>query len=219
MFSRCVETDPHPINKLRNLKEEIRTASQRGICKLVENYKNADELATLLFNDLKNAIEQDFPLMDLYPLTIYKQRILTYCRKDESQLRKEEHVNYAHQRCVLYIPNPAYFTILDEWTSPSQTKNQGSFLWIVGESGSGKSSLISNWWLHRIEEKSEELTTTFVHFVGASTYASEFSGMIYALFRDINSLLGKSGEIPIPKDESQLVSSIPKFLSAMSQRV
>ncbi len=61
-----MDTAPHSVSRLQNLKEEIRRASERGMCKLVENYKSADEVATILQCDLKNAIEQDFPLLSEY---------------------------------------------------------------------------------------------------------------------------------------------------------
>ncbi len=57
-----------------------------------------------------------------------------------------------------------------------------------------------------------------MHFVGASTHASDFSGMISSLFKEINSRLEKSEVIPIPTDDSHLVHSIPAFLAAASQK-
>ncbi len=137
-------------------------------------------------------------------------------RKDAIQIRREEHENFAHQRCVLYIPQPNYFSIIDDVCKTTQ-----GYLWVVGESGSGKSSLMANWWRRRRESpQQKDEKPIFIHFVGASILASSFPDLIISLFREINICLKQMGEsaLAIPKEDS-LVSSIPNFLEAISQGV
>lgn len=84
---------------------------------------------------------------------------------------------------------------------------------ITGDSGSGKSSLLANWW--RQKSTSNHSRPIFVHFVGASTLASNFSTILLHLFEEINSHLKEDKRLPLPNDKD-LVKCIPKFFEAIS---
>jgi hypothetical protein len=61
---------------------------------------------------------------------------------------------------------------------------------------------------------------TFVHFVGASLYASNFQSMLVRLYEEINDIL-KSHNIqprPTPKDD-EIIPNIYGYLATVSQKV
>jgi hypothetical protein len=76
-------------------------------------------------------------------------------RMESRLITQADHENFAHQRCIVYIPRPSYFQTLDLAVMDTHLDNKktprqhGHFVAVVGESGSGKSSLLANWWRER----------------------------------------------------------------------
>ncbi len=61
------DTTPYAVKCMKEVKDAIRERSKRGECKLVENYKDPSHLRDLLLEDLKKAIQNDFPIDASYP--------------------------------------------------------------------------------------------------------------------------------------------------------
>lgn len=92
---------------------------------------------------------------------------------------------------------------------------------MTGESGSGKSALIARWWMLRRNLTQISTKPIFVHFAGASAYASTLLSIIKRLFLEINSVLyaHKKPRLSVPSTIIDLIDAIPQFFAAMSKIV
>lgn len=200
---------------MEKLKDSIRYQAASGQCTLKENYQNSQELGSLLLADLKKAIEDDFPMLPyvIYSLCTYHVFIFAY-RPDQIDAKGTEHLNYAIQKSLAYVPQQSYLDVLNSVQEPSP---RGKLLIVLGASGSGKSSLLSHWW--RTQQYS---ISTFVHFIGASSFASDFPAMIQRLFKEVNTIHtphGSDSSLTIPTTEQELIAKIPEFLNIASAKV
>jgi hypothetical protein len=156
---------------------------------------------------------------------------------------QEEHTNFAHQKCLTYVPNPQCLQFLNEFIQAPKNRDNnghGKYLMIIGPSGSGKSSLVANWWqvskgiifhfcilgiLYLIfcvltfKILAQLETPIFVHFVGSSAFASDFVSMILRLFKEINSIVVSYGgtALEIPTTENAIVEHISIFFQLIAK--
>eukprot|EP00026_Physarum_polycephalum_P000890 Phypoly_transcript_00891.p1 GENE.Phypoly_transcript_00891~~Phypoly_transcript_00891.p1 ORF type:complete len:1193 (+),score=210.89 Phypoly_transcript_00891:164-3742(+) len=190
------DTSQYAIAKLQKLKEAMTAKAQKGMCTL-RHYAKPEEISKLLVDDLKVAIERDFPISG----------------KKISKTQFEL-ANYVHQQSTAYVSRDAYFQAIN--SAISGDDQRGHFLVITGASGSGKSCLLANWWEREMNKKA--LRPIFFHFVGLSTFSCDFQSMIWRLFKEINLLISSRGgeplELPLAGD---MTVSISTFLFAASR--
>lgn len=233
---------PYPKLHLQNLKERIRQKASQKQCHLTDGYKTPEELGNLLLADMKEAIKRDFPHSEAYLLIILALRLFNLilfdfvCRQTPMAKHLAEHQNYAHQLCAAYIPRTSYsddldYALVDEMKDTEKSymaeSSSGSYLLITGESGGGKSSLIAKWWRTKSSNTIQELQgqqvdnptikPIFLHFVGASGLASNFSGMLKRLFEEVNSKLPK--ELRVSVLGERYASALPALFESASLNV
>lgn len=150
----------------------------------------------------------------------------------EDQKQEEEHINVARHKCVVYVPDYQIVQQLKSFVSSNDAQEE-NVMAISGPSGSGKSSLIAHWWLsikgtllvfhffphvYTMEADSFSIPV-FVHFIGSSLFASDFSCMILRLFKQVNSIVVAHGgsELSLPKTEDAITENISVFFQAVSK--
>eukprot|EP00026_Physarum_polycephalum_P000562 Phypoly_transcript_00563.p1 GENE.Phypoly_transcript_00563~~Phypoly_transcript_00563.p1 ORF type:complete len:938 (+),score=108.79 Phypoly_transcript_00563:27-2816(+) len=151
---------------------------------------------------LSESIAWDFPIIEI----------------TEIERMREDHTNFAHQKCLTYVPNTSCLQVLDEfsYTATGYNHEQGKqYLMITGARGCGKSSLISHWWQ---TTKDTLGIPMFVHFIGSCPFASDFSSMIIRLFKEINLIIESKGGIALElPPESYIVEHISIFFCALAK--
>jgi tetratricopeptide (TPR) repeat protein len=165
--------------KLDRLKDKLRHARDEKVCRLRENFRDAQELGKWIFEDFTEIINRLFPEgSQLSPL-------------DRDNL---DHEMFALSRSRVYIGRDEYFNALDEHAA---AKTQQPFL-VTGESGSGKSALLANWALRW--RGSNPGTLLIMHFIGATPYSADWAAMLRRIMAELKRSLHISGDIPDKPD-------------------
>ena len=118
--SEPVIQNKESIDKLTKLKERIRLSG----FPVRENYCTPDSVGKFILQDLKQAINKDFPA-----------REFTSLERD-----RLDHEMFAESRAHVYVGRDEYFQRLNEHAA-----SDGAPLVVLGESGVGKSTLLANW--------------------------------------------------------------------------
>ncbi len=176
-------------NKLAVLKNCIR---QSGF-PVSENYPDAEAVGRLIFKDLEDAIDKEFPEQQLTPLE--RDRL--------------DHQVFAESRARVYIGRQEYIDRLDD-----HALGTGDPLVILGESGSGKSALLANW-SFSFREKHPD-TFLIQHFIGSSTDSTDYIAMLRRIMVEIKERYDLQDDIPDKSDD--LCTQFPKWLSMAAAR-
>jgi len=182
--------------KLIQLKNRIREASDAGICTLREGYRDPEQLGQWVLEDLGLLINDLFPSDD--PL-------------DPSDRETEAHMLFAKSRVQAFVERPEDFEKLD-----LHVRGDGPPMVVTGEPGIGKSALLANWFLRYQEKNPENLV--LAHFVGATADSADASLLMLRVIRLLNNSLGLEDEV-IPPDQIPDVFSLCIDRFAGSRRI
>jgi nephrocystin-3 len=175
--------------KLEWLKERIRKSG----FPVREDYPDAETAGQLIFQDLQQVIDREFPATELTAL-------------DRERL---DHEAFAESRAAVYIGRQEYFDRLD-----SHVEGQGEPLVVLGESGSGKSALLANWALRYREANPEDFV--ILYFIGSTTASADYAALLRRIMGEIKRRYDLPNEIPDKEDE--LRAQFPNWLSMAAAR-
>ncbi len=180
--------DSESAEKQKKLKALIHQVCNAKDILLRENYPDPVQLATLVVDDLKIAIEAQFPIGDV---------------PDALALEARDHEAFAEIRRRTYIGRPDYFDTLD-----GHTGDVGGPLVLLGDSGSGKSALLANWLAHWHKEHSNDYI--FQHYIGGTPDSAGHWRLMTRLVSEIKRWSGDPEELP--KSHDDLFKKFPVWL-------
>jgi nephrocystin-3 len=172
------------IDKQKALKERI---LQSGF-PVRENYPNAEAAGRMILEDLKEAIDKEFPDQQMTPL-----------ERDDL-----DHESFAVSRAKVYVGRQHYFDRLD-----AHATGNGEPLVVLGESGAGKSALLANWCFHFREKHPD--TFLLMHFVGSSRESSDYAALLRRIMGEIKKRYALTNDLPATPEE--LRAQFPDWLS------
>ena len=171
------------------LKAIIRRASADKHIPLREKYPDPRTLAALVLQDLKEAIEAQFPIEDI---------------PDPLTREARDHEAFAEIRRRTYIGRPDYFARLDRHAAGA-----GGPLVLVGDSGSGKSALVANWLEHwRAQHPNDFL---FQHYIGGTSDSADHWRLMARLIAEIKRWTNDPEDVPRTHDD--LLRDFPLWLA------
>jgi len=162
-----------------SLKNLIRATCALKNIQLIETYPDPQTLAPIILEQLKDAIDKQFPKEDI---------------PDPLTREARDHEAYAEIRRRTYIGRPDYFNALD-----NHCKSDGKPLLLLGDSGSGKSALIANWVEHWRKEHPEDYI--FQHYIGGTTDSAVHWKVMTRLMSVIKMWSGDNEALPHTNDE------------------
>jgi nephrocystin-3 len=169
------------VKKQAALKELIRkTCKEKGI-PLNENYSNPTELASLVLEHLRSAIDLQFPIKDV---------------PDPLDREALDHEAFAESRRRTYIGRSGYFEALDK-----HCNGDGKPLLVLGDSGSGKSALLANWVARWHEAHPADYI--FQHYIGGTSDSSSHWKLMTRLMGEIKRWTEDAEELPKTNDDIQ----------------
>jgi nephrocystin-3 len=171
------------------LKGLIRTTCAEKNIPLLETYPDPKTMAALVLEQLKDAIDKQFP----------KESIPNPLDKEAS-----DHEAFAEKRRRTYIGRPDYFEALD-----SHISSEGPPLVLLGESGSGKSSLLANWIEHW--RKAHPKDFIFQHYIGGTPDSAVHWKLMTRLMAEIKRWTDDPDEIP--RTNNDILRDFPLWLS------
>ena len=175
--------------KQSTLKNLIRKTCAVKNIPLHETYPGPDVLAALVLEQLKAAIEAQFP----------KESI-----PDPLDREALDHEAFAEIRRRTYIGRPAYYETLDRYISGDETP-----LVLLGDSGSGKSALLANW----VERwrKAHPKDFIFQHYIGGTPDGTVHWKLMIRLMAEIKRWADDPEEVPRSNDD--ILRDFPLWLS------
>lgn len=177
------------VKKQITLKNEIRTTCTIKNIPLLETYPDPKSLAPIILEQLKTAIEAQFPIEDI---------------PDQLTREARDHEAFTESRCRTYIGRPDYYEALDKYCD-----GNGRPLLLLGESGSGKSALIANWVKQWKEKHPKDFI--FQHYIGGTADSSEHWKLITRLMSEIKNW--SNDESDLPKTNDEMLRDFPLWLS------
>lgn len=176
------------------LKALIRKTCAEKHIPLREDYPHPQALAWLVVDDLKDAIEAQFPIESI---------------PDPLAREARDHEAFAETRRRTYIGRPEYFAQLDR-----HALADGPPLALLGESGGGKSALLANW----VNEwrASHPQDFIFQHYIGSTPDSADHWRLMARLIAEIRRWSGDPDDIPRSHDE--LLRDFPVWLAKARAR-
>lgn len=185
---------PADAEKQKKLKDLIRTTCSDKNIPLLETYSDPQSLASIILEQLKEAIETQFPVEDI---------------PDALTREARDHEAFAESRRRTYIDRPDYFDALD-----NHCNGNGTPLVLSGESGSGKSALLANW----IEHWRATHTNDFIfqHYIGGTPDGSVHWKLMTRMMAEIKRWTDDPDEIPRTNDD--ILRDFPLWLSKVRMK-
>lgn len=175
--------------KQGGLKDLIRKTCEEKKIPLHEDYSDPAKLAALVLEDLKAAIEQQFPIISV---------------PDPLTKEARDHEAFAEIRRRTYIGRPEYFEALDRHAA-----GDGGPLVLLGESGSGKSALLANWverW--RVAHPQDFV---FQHYIGGTPDSADHWRLMNRLIAEIKRWADDPEDLP--KSHDDMLRDFPVWLA------
>jgi nephrocystin-3 len=182
------ETDTDA-DKQTELKDLIRKICIARNIPLLETYPDPQSLAPIVLEQLKAAIENQFPVEEI---------------PDPLTREARDHEAYAESRRRTYIGRPDYFDTLNK-----HCLDTGKPLVLLGDSGSGKSALLANWvdrW-----RKTHPNDFIFQHYIGGTPDGSVHWKLMTRLMAEIKRWTDDPEELPKTNDD--MLRDFPLWLS------
>lgn len=161
------------------LKNTIRTTCDANSIPLHENYPDPVALAALVFEDLKVAIEEQYPVEDV---------------PDPLTREANDHEAFAETRRRTYIGRTEYFEALDQHAAAD-----GGPLVLLGDSGSGKSALLANWIEHWRKDHPKDLIVQ--HYIGGTLDSADHWRLMTRLTSEIRRWTDDPDDLPRSHDD------------------
>lgn len=180
---------PADRDKQIKLKCLVRTTCVKKNIPLQESYPDPQLLAALVLEQLKAAIEIQFPIEDI---------------SDALTREARDHEAFAESRRRTYIGRPDYYEVLD-----NHVTGNGAPQVLLGDSGSGKSALLANWidrW-----RKAHPKDFIFQHYIGGTPDSAIHWKLMTRLMAEIKRWTDDPDEIPRTNDD--MLRDFPLWLS------
>jgi tetratricopeptide (TPR) repeat protein len=161
------------------LKQVIRAVSAAKNIPLRDNYPSPAALVSLVLEDLKPAIDNQFPISSI---------------PDPLDRERRDHEAFAETRRRTYIGRPDYFEALDR-----HALSDGIPLVLLGESGSGKSALLANWVARWGDHHPGDFI--FQHYIGGTPDSADHWRLISRLMAEIRRWSNDPEALPASRDE------------------
>jgi len=171
------------------LKTTIRTTCAEKKIPLHETYPDPRKLAALILEDLKTAIEDQYPIQDV---------------PDPLTREANDHEAFAETRRRTYIGRPDYFEALDRHTT-----GDGGPLVLLGDSGSGKSALLANWLDHWRKDHPQDFIVQ--HYIGGTPDSAEHWRLMARLIAEIKRWTDDPEDLPSSHDD--ILKTFPVWLA------
>jgi nephrocystin-3 len=181
--------DTKSAEKQTQLKNLIRQTCAAKKIPLRENYPDPLKLAALVLEDLKAAIEAQFPIENI---------------PDALTREARDHEAFAETRRRTYIGRPDYFVALDRHAAGDDAP-----LVLLGDSGSGKSALLANWLAHW--HRAHPKHFIFQHYIGGTPDSAEHWRLMTRLIAEIKRWTDDPEELP--KSHDDLLKTFPVWLA------
>ncbi len=165
--------------KLRKLKQKIRVARDKQVCRLREDYANPEQLGEWILEDFTALIKM------LYP----KEQIPDAL--DQEALRHEA---YAQSRRLAFVGRSDLLRQMDEHAGTAGAKP----LVLTGESGCGKSALLAEWAARWRMENPEDLIIQ--HYTGSTPESADWQGLVRRILGELKRTYAITDELPMQPD-------------------
>jgi hypothetical protein len=176
------------------LKTLIKSTCAENSIPLRENYTDPRRLAALVLEDLKTAIEAQFPKADV---------------PDALTREARDHEAFAEIRRRTYIGRDDYFHALDRHAA-----GDGGPLVLLGESGGGKSALLANWLARWHAAHPHD--SIFQHYIGGTPDSAGHWRLMTRLVGEIKRWCGDPEDLP--KSHGDLLRDFPLWLAKARSR-
>ncbi|HKY36422.1 MAG TPA: tetratricopeptide repeat protein [Polyangiaceae bacterium] len=161
------------------LKLQIRKTCNGKAIQLREGYSDVRQLAAWVLEDLKTAIDTEFPKEDV---------------PDPLTREARDHEALAEARRRTYVGRADYFEVLDR-----NARGDGGPLVLFGESGCGKSALLSNWVEHWRRTNARD--AVFQHYIGGTPDSADRWHLMSRLVAEIKRWTEDPEELPRSHDD------------------
>ncbi|MFH0953763.1 MAG: tetratricopeptide repeat protein [Verrucomicrobiota bacterium] len=186
--------DAESAEKQRKLKELIRNTCKAKKIPLHEDYPDPRKLADLVLEDLKSAIEAQFPEEDI---------------PDALTREAQDHEAFAEIRRRTYIGRAEYFEALDRHAA-----GEGGPLLLLGDSGSGKSALLANWVAHWRKDHPNDFIVQ--HYIGGTADSADHWRLMSRIMAEIQRWSGDPEALPTKHDD--ILKDFPLWLAKARAR-
>ncbi len=176
-------------DKQTALKMQIRTACEAKQIPLREKYPDPKQLAAFVLEDLKAAIEVEFPKEDI---------------PDPLTREAQDHEAFAETRRRTYIGRADYFEALDR-----HAVGNGGPLLLLGDSGSGKSALLANWVARWREKHPKDFIVQ--HYIGGTTDSADHWRLMTRVMAEIKRWTNDPEEPPTKRGD--ILKDFPLWLA------
>lgn len=176
------------------LKQKLRVASELHAIPLLEGYSDPDELAARVLDDLRRAIDAQFPLASI---------------PDAVEREAQAHEAFAATRRRTYIARPRDFEVLDR-----HARAEGGPLVVTGNAGMGKSALLANWL--RIWHLEHPHDFVFQHYIGGALDSATHWRVMSRLITEIRRWTGAAEALPSSHDE--LLAALPVWIAQATNK-
>ena len=181
--------NPEAIKKQTLLKDCIRKSCALNNISLIENYSNPQSLAPIILQQLKDAIDKQFP----------KESIPDLLTRED-----KDHEAFAEKLRHTYIVRQNYFEALNQHVTA-----EGRPLLVLGDSGSGKSALLANWIWHWRQEHPKDFI--FQHYIGGTTDSADHWKLLIRLIAVIKRWTNDPEEQP--RSHEDIFKTFPIWLA------
>jgi len=175
--------------KQNQLKNTIRQTCAARQIPLRENYPDPVKLASFVLEDLKTAIEAEFPVENI-PEALTREAL--------------DHEAFAETRRRTYIGRPDHFEALDRHVAADDVP-----LVLLGESGGGKSALLANWIARWHTAHRDDFI--FQHYIGGTPDSANHWRLMSRLIAEIKRWSDDPEELPGSHDD--LLKTFPVWLA------
>jgi len=155
------------------------------------------DLADVILNDLKSAIEENFP----------DQMVIVNETPLQIELNQQE--QFLELNCTGFIEREGDFDAINEYI---ESGSQDLFV-ITAPGGMGKTMFLANW-IRKFQQRS--LTPIFYRFIGASNGSSTVDPVLRSLLQEMEERELLSDEIPF--DSIELRNKLPDLLQSIGSK-
>ena len=164
-----------------------------------EHYSTPQDFAERVLNDLKRAIERDFPMDEASQL-------------DEWDLQRQAQWASAFQHHEMYVPRQGY----DGSFSRIVGDPHSSLIVVYGPVGCGKTALVSNWASRARKSSSSDSSSPYIMM----RMIGQFSIKVHKIVMSILFELKRNFNIdkPVPSDKDEVLHALAEWLTVAAMK-